>query len=152
MPRSVYLGVHGWTHPSWTDVFYPEDLPEDWRLAYYANEFTCVWLDHEAWNSLTSKEFAAMRAEVGPEFRFVLEQAGDDEGNGAISPTDENGGISSFPPYDRRIIWFDADSDLADLAKRLTGPILEDPLYVVSQDANLAKIEAVRTLLDLLGH
>jgi hypothetical protein len=35
----VLVGSIGWQHLEWQDSFYPEDLPPDWRLGFYANEF-----------------------------------------------------------------------------------------------------------------
>ncbi len=34
----------GWDHPAWQGSFYPDDLPADWRLTYYANEVPGVLL------------------------------------------------------------------------------------------------------------
>lgn len=41
---SLQIGSIGWQHAHWDTAFYPEDLPADWRLTYYANEFSCVLL------------------------------------------------------------------------------------------------------------
>ncbi len=41
----VLLGSYGWNHPAWTETYYPGDMPEDWRLPYYANRFYTVVLD-----------------------------------------------------------------------------------------------------------
>ncbi len=38
----VLIGAADWRYPAWTGDFYPEDLPEDWRLGYYGNEFPVV--------------------------------------------------------------------------------------------------------------
>ncbi len=38
------VGAAGWEHPGWAEAFYPGDLPPDWRLAYYANEFPVVMI------------------------------------------------------------------------------------------------------------
>jgi hypothetical protein len=39
---NLTVGSCGWKHKSWLDSFYPDDLPEDWQLTYYANEFSGV--------------------------------------------------------------------------------------------------------------
>ncbi len=36
----LLIGSAGWQHPEWENSYYPEDLPPDWRLGYYANEFS----------------------------------------------------------------------------------------------------------------
>lgn len=70
--RTLELAACGWSPADWGRVFYPEDLPEDWRISYYANEFGCVLLPAEGWvNPLV--EAAFWQAEVSPDFRFYLE-------------------------------------------------------------------------------
>lgn len=44
-------GAIGWQHRAWLDGFYPEDLPEDWQLGYYANEFSTVLVPTEIYQS-----------------------------------------------------------------------------------------------------
>jgi len=47
---SCITGSWGWRHPEWeNDVFYPDDLPSDWRLSYYSNEFDLVVVPAEYW-------------------------------------------------------------------------------------------------------
>lgn len=38
----ILVGATGWLHENWQGNFYPEDLPEDWYLGYYGNEFPVV--------------------------------------------------------------------------------------------------------------
>lgn len=42
------MGI-GLDAPNWDREFFPEDLPEDWRLAYYANEYPGILIPHEDW-------------------------------------------------------------------------------------------------------
>jgi len=47
---SCVIGSWGWRHPEWDDdVFYPHDLPREWRLSYYANEFHLVMVPAAYW-------------------------------------------------------------------------------------------------------
>ncbi len=39
---NIIFGISGLAHPSLMNNFYPEDLPEDWRLDYYSNEFDAL--------------------------------------------------------------------------------------------------------------
>jgi len=39
---NLKLGCYGWNQAHWGGSYYPEDLPEDWRLSYYANDYGCV--------------------------------------------------------------------------------------------------------------
>lgn len=39
MNPSISVGVFDWGHFPANDDFYPQDLPAEWRLSFYANEF-----------------------------------------------------------------------------------------------------------------
>jgi hypothetical protein len=45
----ILIGACGWLHDNWQDTFYPEDLPQDWYLGYYANEFPVVQVGVNEW-------------------------------------------------------------------------------------------------------
>lgn len=65
------LGSYGWQHPHWLPSFYPDDLPEDWRLGFYANEFSAVMVP--AHYGLSDYDVEQWREEVPARFRFYLE-------------------------------------------------------------------------------
>lgn len=69
----MFFAAYGWQHDAWQDRFYPDDLPSDWRLGYYANEFKAVVVPVADWQGLTGADFEAWRDDVGEEFRFFLE-------------------------------------------------------------------------------
>lgn len=37
--QRILIGSLGWQHDGWQDDYYPQDLPSEWRLGYYSNEF-----------------------------------------------------------------------------------------------------------------
>jgi len=45
----VLIGACGWRHPQWDTSFYPEDLPPEWQLAYYGNEYPVVLIPAGYW-------------------------------------------------------------------------------------------------------
>jgi len=53
MARQIALqvGTNGWEHDEWLGVFYPDDLPESWRLDYFSNAFNVVLVPQQAWLS-----------------------------------------------------------------------------------------------------
>jgi Protein of unknown function DUF72 len=64
----IIVAARGWAHAAWAESFYPEDLPEDWQLSYYSNEFRGVVvpaadfaavdpLEVERWAEDTSEDF-----------------------------------------------------------------------------------------------
>ncbi|MDH5778448.1 MAG: hypothetical protein OEZ33_09565, partial [Gammaproteobacteria bacterium] len=45
----IAMGAYGWQYPAWSDDFYPEDLPEEWQLGFYGNEFPVVMFPADYW-------------------------------------------------------------------------------------------------------
>ena len=68
-PR-VLIGAHGWQHPGWNGTFYPDDLPEDWRLGYYGNEFPLVGVPAGAWSGSGPQDWLE---DSGGHLRFLCE-------------------------------------------------------------------------------
>ncbi|RUM93265.1 MAG: hypothetical protein DSZ27_00455 [Thiomicrospira sp.] len=71
---NLIIGTQGWESESWLDSFYPEDMPEDWRLDYYSNFFECVLVEESVWRSW-SEEMLEELADMleGESFWFFLE-------------------------------------------------------------------------------
>jgi len=70
---SLSLGAKGWDHPDWSGDFYPDDLPQDWQLAYYCNEYNAVLVPANAWQQADSAALSLWRDEAADSFRFFLE-------------------------------------------------------------------------------
>ena len=79
--RSIYIvqrdyplliGACGWSHTGWLAEFYPQDLPVDWCLSYYANEFPVVLVTAEEWN-LSEAAVSQWCEDTDVSFRFVVE-------------------------------------------------------------------------------
>ena len=66
----LLLGTVGWDRPDWLGGYYPADLPADWRLAYYANDCSCVLVPADRWCDAAPDELEAVLSEA-PE-RLVL--------------------------------------------------------------------------------
>lgn len=73
MKISPTVGALGWLHESWLGQFYPEDMPLEWRLAFYANEFETVLVPQAQWLDLQASEMEDWIAEVGESFSFFLQ-------------------------------------------------------------------------------
>lgn len=67
----VLIGARGWQHPGWQGSFYPGDLPQSWRLAYYANEFPMLVIREQEWVQI--EDMASLREDCASDFRFVVE-------------------------------------------------------------------------------
>lgn len=68
----ILIGACGWSHSNWEVDFYPEDLPPDWRLSYYANEFPVVLVPEEEWH-MPGADATSWCEESEASFRFVIE-------------------------------------------------------------------------------
>ncbi len=67
----MQIGSIGCNHSHWVDSFYPESLPGEWRLTYYANEFPCVLL-----TTARAGDAGRWQADTHGAFRFHLAFAG----------------------------------------------------------------------------
>lgn len=82
------VGARGWEHDGWMASFYPDDLPSSWRLAYYANEFSCVLVPAEQWQCSDPADVAGWAADVPERFLFFVEveaAAGERPRNAALA-------------------------------------------------------------------
>lgn len=72
MDYTVLVGAADWDYDRWQQSFYPEDLPEDWRLGYYGNEFQVVQLRATRLAAAAVEEVEQWVDETQPGFRFLL--------------------------------------------------------------------------------
>ncbi|MFK5913260.1 MAG: hypothetical protein QM484_02720 [Woeseiaceae bacterium] len=66
----ILIGSCGWKHPEWLDSFYSDDLPDDWQLGFYSNEFPVVYVETEDW---LHSDVLQWTEDVSDSFRFILE-------------------------------------------------------------------------------
>lgn len=69
--KTIRVGACDWQHTRWQGVFYPDDLPEDWRLSYYANEFSCVLVPENRWRA-EDAQLSEWADEVSDDFLFYF--------------------------------------------------------------------------------
>jgi len=67
----VLLGACGWKHQGWLNNYYSEELPEEWQLGFYSNEFPVVYVSAADW--LDASDLAEWTEGVSDSFRFILE-------------------------------------------------------------------------------
>lgn len=66
-------GGRGWQEAGDTGAFYPQDLPQDWRLTFYANHYATVLVPESHWRQVPQAELKQWRDDTDPHFRFALE-------------------------------------------------------------------------------
>lgn len=70
---NINLGACGWQRAHWLNGFYPEDLPEDWQLMYYSNEFTTVLVPASYWQTHLLADCVEWIDSVHENFQFCVE-------------------------------------------------------------------------------
>ena len=76
----LQIGTCGWEHEGWLGHFYPDDLPESWRLDYFSNEFNVVLVPQQVWLSWSQTTIKAIVESVDDNFGFYLALQNEFEG------------------------------------------------------------------------
>ena len=71
--ENMFIGCYGWRHSAWRGSFYPDDLPEDWQLAYYSNEFNCVLVPAGDWIKNEGFDLGDSLEDSAEGFRVIVE-------------------------------------------------------------------------------
>jgi hypothetical protein len=69
----VRIGTIGWLFESWDKSYYPEDIPQDWKLGYYANDLTAVVVPQVLWEQVDREKLEDMAEEVHEDFGFYFQ-------------------------------------------------------------------------------
>jgi hypothetical protein len=153
-----YLGTVGWNHPEWQGPFYPEDLPTEWRLDFYNNTFDCVYLPYARWGTAKLDEIEGWLDETQDRFRFVLELNGPGLSESDKARIKKLGGKlglvddSGAKPDHAVLLWVDVNPDLKQLAQAIQDQIAAGNIvYLISRSPDLALLEQLRTLMEILG-
>jgi len=75
LPQDILIGARGWNHAAWQDTYYPDDLPEDWRLSYYANDYSTVLVPENEWVNANKEDIKQWLNDTDEEFIFFFETA-----------------------------------------------------------------------------
>ncbi len=70
---NLQVGAYGWLHQSWQGSFYPDDLPQEWYLDFYSNEFNTVMIPADYWQAGTGYDCTAWLQGIHDDFRFYVE-------------------------------------------------------------------------------
>ena len=69
--ENILVGIQGWLHDRWQGSFYPEDLPADWQLDFYSNQFYCVLIEQEQWLNWTKKQLTEIAENLEDEDFYI---------------------------------------------------------------------------------
>jgi len=68
----LVVGARGWIHEHWMDSYYPDDIPDEWRLGFYANEFNTLLVPWEQWSE-SVEELTEGLEDTADDFHLYLE-------------------------------------------------------------------------------
>jgi uncharacterized protein YecE (DUF72 family) len=67
----IHIGTSGWTYPHWRGPFYPEDLPDDQRLRFYAEHLTSVEINNSFYHLPEKSTLVRWRDSTPADFVFT---------------------------------------------------------------------------------
>ena len=151
----IVIGACGWDHEQWQEQFYPDDIPSDWRLGYYANEFESVLVPFNVWSAVDIDEIENWFDDIPDEFELFFE----------VNPDACNASVKkmlSHELFSQRQVVFSAVSLSFELPKCTVeqGTILDCVLKdeKVSKDEKIAilrfssedviKVEEIRQIIE----
>lgn len=70
---NLQIGSLGWLHESWIGSFYPDDMPEEWRLDYYSNVYRIVLVPESEWVRWDDEAIEELEESVEPGFKFYFQ-------------------------------------------------------------------------------
>src|SRR5436190_2755538 len=68
----LFLGTSGFSYDEWKGVFYPEEVKQKGRLAYYASQFPSVEINYSFRRLPSEKTLTEWRSQVPEGFQFTL--------------------------------------------------------------------------------
>ncbi|WP_024851295.1 hypothetical protein [Hydrogenovibrio kuenenii] len=75
--ENLLVGTRGWLHQSWNKNFYPDDMPEDWRLDYYNQYFKALLIPQDVWKQWDAAYIAEIEVLHEPEPFFIFFEVSD---------------------------------------------------------------------------
>jgi uncharacterized protein YecE (DUF72 family) len=69
---TTHIGTSGWQHDTFDGPFYPDDLPRDDRLSFYADTFDSVEVNNTFYQSPDPDTLRAWRDQTPDDFTFTI--------------------------------------------------------------------------------
>src|SRR5437763_460957 len=69
---AVHIGTSGWVYPHWKSIFYPDKMPGERKLAFYAERFHTVEVNYSFYALPEAKTFVKWREQTPDGFLFSL--------------------------------------------------------------------------------
>lgn len=158
----IFVGAVGWDRSEWRGDFFPDGLPEDWRLAYYAHFFSCVLVPQLAWRDASPEAVAGWERDTPRRFRFLFEvgSGASREGSPALAGIlgEKFAGVIAgrlprgIQREEIRVIWLGEVPDLRRLALTIADlRAFPGSVFLLEDERDLQRLRNAATLLELLG-
>jgi uncharacterized protein YecE (DUF72 family) len=72
MTEKINVGTSGWHYDHWQGSFYPDDLPSDERLRFYAEHLSIVEINNSFYQLPVVDTIRNWRSETPPGFLFAV--------------------------------------------------------------------------------
>lgn len=123
MKPRINLGAYGWRHAHWLETFYPADLPEDWQLTYYSNEFNTVLVPADYWQAAADLDCADWLDNVHHGFQFFVECHA--SMLDYISPAELTGYLKKLRPQLSALVFLDEKQQMSAAVKDQFTALIE---------------------------
>jgi uncharacterized protein YecE (DUF72 family) len=90
----ILVGTSGWSYKEWKGSFYPEKLPAEDMLRFYASRFATVEVNNSFYRIPSERVLAGWAEQVPDGFRFVLKASRRVTHNNRLK--DEDGSLAYF--------------------------------------------------------
>jgi uncharacterized protein YecE (DUF72 family) len=91
---NILVGTSGWSYKEWKGSFYPQKLPAEEMLRFYAGRFPTVEVNNSFYRMPNERVLAGWTEQVPQEFRFVMKASRRITHNNRL--TDEDGSLGYF--------------------------------------------------------
>src|SRR5436190_11648997 len=68
----IHVGTSGWSYKEWKGSFYPDKIPSEHMLRFYAARFSTVEVNNSFYRIPNERVLAGWAEQVPESFRFVL--------------------------------------------------------------------------------
>jgi len=68
----IKAGYYNWNEFGLSDSFYPEDMPEEWRLAFYANDIECTQISLNGLDNHSLDDIEELFEDLSPQFSLMV--------------------------------------------------------------------------------
>jgi uncharacterized protein YecE (DUF72 family) len=72
MMGNIYIGTSGFSYSAWKGKFYPEDLPQNEWLSFYAKTFETLEINASFYGTIGKAQYTRWHDQTGKDFKFAV--------------------------------------------------------------------------------